>query len=298
MLRCPACLILEYQNYDDLSKHMIERAHISDPLHVMWLNRYISVKKVNKKVLSEALENFFKSDVVKQWIISWMIRKFFSETPHPFIIQMQQPSRQVLLGYAYEHHHFLKQWVRSCSMIIGNTEHEDVQFFEIENILSEWYGIPGKEKSHHELLLRMGESYDASRSDIYDTKPLNATRHAISFWDNVARTFPFYEGLTAMHSLELIANRNLKNYGAKIGYFDPKILNDGSITEEAVAFLKEGYSADVSHSETALDLIDKYANTPDKRQNCMAVSIRSMEEFSDYLLARLERGEILENKQH
>ena len=289
---------MEYQTYDDLSKHMIERSNVSDPLHVMWLNRYLSMKKMDKEALSAALEKFFKSDAVKRWIISWMIRKFFSETPHPFITQMQHPSRQVLLGYAYEHHHFLKQWVRSCSTIIGNTEHEDVQFFEIENILSEWYGISGKEKSHHELLLRMGESYGASRSDIYDTEPLNATRHAISFWDNVARNFPFYEGMTAMHSLELIANRNLKNYGAKIGYFDPKILSDGSITEEAVAFLKEGYSADVSHSETALDLIDKYADTPDKKQNCMAVSIRSMEEFADYLLARLERGEMLENKQH
>ena len=183
-------------------------------------------------------------------------------------------------------------------MIIGNTEYEDVQFFEIENILSEWYGIPGKERSHHELLLRMGESYGASRSDIYNTESLKATRQAVSFWDKVTRNHPFYEGMTAMHSLELIANRNLKNHGATIGYFDPAILHDKSITDEAVAFLKEGYSADVSHSETALDLIDKYAETPDKRQNCMAVALRSMDEFSDYLLARLERGEMIENKQH
>ena len=122
--------------------------------------------------------------------------------------------------------------------------------------------------------------------------------NAISFWDHVSRTFPFYEGMTAMHSLELIANRNLKNYGASIGYFDPHILKDGSISKETVEFLREGYSADVSHSETALDLIDKYADTEDKKQNCMAVALKSMDEFSDYLMARLERGELLENKQH
>ena len=297
MLRCPACLSLECKNYDELSKHFIQKAKLSDAFHVMWLNRYISVRKLNKEVLAEVLENFFESISIKQWIISWMIKKFFSEIPHLYITQMQHPTRQVLLGYAYEHHHFLKQWVRSCSMIIGNTEYEDVQFFEIENILSEWYGIPGRE-SHHELLLKMGESYGASQSEIYESEPLKATKHAVSFWDHVARNFPFYEGMTAMHSLELIANRNLKNYGAKIGYFDPEILHDGSISEEAVAFLKEGYSADVSHSETALDLIDKYADTPDRRQNCMAVAIRSMDEFSDYLLARLERGEMVEDKQH
>ena len=296
MLRCPACLDLDYANYEDLSNHLLEKAQISDPSHIMWLNRYIATKRVTQNELSRKIGEFFDAKEIKHWIIKWMIRKFFGEKPHPFIMEMQHPSKKVLLGYAYEHHHFLKQWVRSCSLIIGNTDHEDAQFFEIENILSEWYGLPGKQESHHELLLRMGESYGASRSDIYAREPLQATKRAISFWDHAARDFTFYEGMTAMHSLELIANRNLKNYGAKIGYFDPIILHDGSISDEAVFFLKEGYSADLAHSETALDLIDKYADTVDKRQNCMAVALKSMDEFSDYLLARLERGEMLENK--
>lgn len=296
MLRCPACLVLNYCDYNDLSKHILEMERDSNAEHIMWLNRNISSRKVPHAGLTHDLEDFFQANKVKQWIISVFIKKFFVDNHHPFIVAMQHPSKKVLLGYAYEHHHFLKQWVRSCSLIIGNTENEDVQFFEIENILSEWYGIPGKQKAHHELLLRMGESYGATRADIYNTSPLKATKRAISFWDHVSRTFPFYEGMTAMHSLELIANRNLRNYGARIGYFDPQILKDGSISKEAVDFLREGYSADVSHSETALDLIDEYADTDDKRQNCMAVALKSMDEFSDYLLARLERGELLENK--
>ena len=298
MLRCPACLNLNYANYDDLAKHILDMEKNSNAEHIMRLNRNISSRKLSPAELSKRLEEFFLADRVKQWVISAMIKKFFGATPHPFITAMQHPSRKVLLGYAYEHHHFLKQWVRSCSLIIGNTENEDVQFFEIENILSEWFGIPDKQKAHHELLLRMGESYGATRTEIYNTIPLNSTKRAVAFWDMSARSLPFYEGMAAMHSLELIANRNLKDYGAHIGYFDPKILKDGTISEEAVAFLKEGYSADVSHSETALDLIDKYADTEDQKQNCMAVALRSMEEFSDYLLTRLERGELIENKQH
>ena len=298
MLRCPACLNPNYTNYGELSKHILKVEKNSSAEHIMWLNRNVSSRKMSLGELSKKLDEFFRADRVKQWVISAMIRKFFSETPHPFITAMQHPSRKVLLGYAYEHHHFLKQWVKSCSLIIGNTDNEDVQFFEIENILSEWFGIPGKQQAHHELLLRMGESYGATRSDIYKTIPLKATKRAVAFWDWSTRSLPFYEGMAAMHSLELIANRNLKVYGAHIGYFDPRILKDGTISEEAVAFLKEGYSADVSHSETALDLIDKYADTEDKKQNCMAVALRSMEEFSDYLLARLERGELIENKQH
>ena len=298
MFRCPACLLLKYTSYNELSSHILDSEKIGSAEHIMWLNRNLSSRKLSQAELSKKLEGFFRADRVKQWVISIMIKKFFGESPHPFIVAMQHPSRKVLLGYVYEHHHFLKQWVRSCSLIIGNTENEDVQFFEIENILSEWFGIPGKQQAHHELLIKMGESYGASRADIYNTIPLNATKRAIAFWDRSTRSLPFYEGMAAMHSLELIANRNLKDYGAYIGYFDSKILKNGTITEEAVAFLREGLNADVSHSETALDLVDKYSDTEDKKQNCMAVALRSIEEFSDYLLARLERGELLEDKQH
>ena len=120
-----------------------------------------------------------------------MIKKFFGATPHPFITAMQHPSRKVLLGYAYEHHHFLKQWVRSCSLIIGNTENEDVQFFEIENILSEWFGIPGKQKAHHELLLRMGESYGATRTEIYDTIPFKCDQKSSRLLGPVCKKLTF-----------------------------------------------------------------------------------------------------------
>ena len=154
---------------------------VSNADHIMWLNRHVSSKKISNYELARELEEFFKAPKVKPWIISMMIKKFFSESPHPFIVAMQHPSRKVLLGYAYEHHHFLKQWVRSCSLIIGNTENEDVQYFEIENILSEWFGIPSKQQAHHELLLRMGESCGATPSDIYNTIPLNATKRAVAF---------------------------------------------------------------------------------------------------------------------
>ena len=90
----------------------------------------------------------------------------------------------------------------------------------------------------------------------------------------------------------------MKKYGASVSYFNPVILSDGSITKEAVAFLREGYEADISHSETALDLMEKYASDPDTRHNCLAIANLSIEKFSDYLDSRLERGEMLENKQY
>lgn len=106
------------------------------------------------------------------------------------------------------------------------------------------------------------------------------------------------EGMAATHSLELIANRRMREYGATIGYFDPVILRDGSVTRETVNFLDEGYEADVSHSEVALDLIVKYASRMNNEQEVQAVFFRSMEAFDNYLNARIEKGVMLENKQH
>ncbi len=298
MTKCPVCLIQINDTIARLSDHLYSMQLRNDSDHIMWLNRYIGKSKIGQDELELKIEKFFRTDSVKKWIVSRFIEKFYGDNVHRFILEMQRPSPTVLKGYASEHHHFLKQWVRSCAQIISNTEEEDVQMFEIENIISEWYGIPGKMPSHHELLLRMGESYGLTVDEIYSSEPLPQTKKAVETWDRICRESTYVEGMAAMHSLELIANRNIKSLGAKIGYFDPEILKDGSITKEAVAFLGEGYNADVSHSETALDLIEKYSAKLRNVQDCQAVFLKSIEMFDDYLNARLERGVLIENKQH
>ncbi len=297
MLRCPSCMVQAFSSYVEIAEHMHEKASESDAGHVMWLNRFISKDKGEIERIAGLLQDLFRTDSLKRWIIDWMVKRFYGEYPHPFVLDMQHPSRETLLGYAYEHHHFLKQWVKSCALIISKTEAEDIQRFEIDNILSEWHGFGSRMPSHHELLLRMGESYGADRGAIYTTVPINATSDAISFWDLVCREFSALEGIAAMHSLELIANRNLRKYGATCAYFDPAILTDGSVTRETVEFLREGYEADVAHSELALDLLEKHVKGEDDIYNCQAVFLASMEHFYDYLSARKERGDMFANKQ-
>lgn len=297
-MRCPACLKQTGDSYGDLSAHLYDEQSQNSSDHIMWINRYVSRQKTSSEDFTSKLEGVFKTDDLKGWIVKSFIRKFYSSSPHRFLIDMQRPGKWTLLGYAYEHHHFLKQWVRSCASIISNTENEEVQHYEIDNMVSEWQGDERRFPSHHELLLRMGESYGADREDIYRTAPLEATVLAVKTWDHICRNFSFVEGMVAMHSLELIANRKMLDYGASIGYFNPEILKDGSVTRETVEFLREGYEADVSHSEVALDLIARHANETDMVGNVQAVFMRSMEEFDNYLNARIERGVLLENKQH
>lgn len=297
-MRCPSCLLYVEGGFDELTEHIFSMQEKTDSDHITWINRYLTRTRTSKEDFSRLLKQVFETGDLKGWIIGKFIGKFFSKHPHQFLLKMQKPDKWTLLGYAYEHHHFLKQWVKSCSMIIANTDYEEVHHYEIDNIISEWHGERGGFPAHHELMLRMGESYGASLEDIYGTGPLEPTLHATETWDHICRNFSFVEGMAAMHSLELIANRKMKDYGASIGYFDPAILSDGSVTRETVDFLKEGYEADVSHSEVALDLISKYAVKLNLVQEVQAVFFRSIEEFDNYLNARIERGGMLENKQH
>jgi len=98
-----------------------------------------------------------------------------------------------------------------------------------------------------------------------------------------------------MHGLEFIANRKLKGEGASIGYFDPVILKNEEVSKEAKAFLREGYEADVGHSEQALGLVEKYSRLYGNVDDVQATFLRSIDHFDRYLMARLERSRQFES---
>ena len=297
MTFCPVCgLKFESGNYRMLAKHFIYQSGSSDFRHVSWLNRNISRNLMNAEDLSDSLVSFYNiSGGIGKWIISDFVKRFRGDSPHPFILAMQQYDPEVLRGYVVEHHHFLKQWIRSCSYVIAKTEFEDVQSYELENVMTELHGYGASEPSHHELLIRMGESLGLDRNFILEEKPLRRTAEAIKIWNDLAASGSWISTMTAMHSLELVANRDLSKHGAKYPYFNPSILSDRNVPEEVKTFLREGYEADVSHSYVALDLAEKHANNEDLEEIQYAY-LRSAGAFSDYLEARLERGVILGNK--
>jgi pyrroloquinoline-quinone synthase len=167
--------------------------------------------------------------------------------------------------------------------------------YELDNINTEYGGVGTGRPSHYELLLRMGESLGLDREKIFRTPPLEDTREAIRVWDGICQDDHWVEGMAAMHGLELIANRKLKDEGASIGYFDPVILKNDEISKEAKAFLREGYEADVGHSEQALGLVEKYSKIYGNVDDVQATFLRSIEYFDRYLMARLERSRQFES---
>jgi pyrroloquinoline-quinone synthase len=258
----------------------------------MWLNRNITKDSKDETRLPGLLADFLDpSDLgLRRWIKNRFIRRFFGDKPHPFVLSLQHPSRAVLVGYVLEHQHFLRQWVRSLSWVLAKTDSPEATKEELDNITTEFYGFGDARPSHYELLLRMGESLGLKREEILSTEPLPATAQAISAWQEIGEKRHWVETMAAMHSLELIANRDVKKDGAKLTYFDPSILKSGEVTEQTKAFLWEGYEADVEHSEVPLEMVERFANSYGIVEKVQFTFLRSMEAFDSYLMARLERG--------
>ena len=291
-MKCPACLArLPPGDHRALADHFVERAAASDPDHVRWLNQTIGRTKRPAEEIAPLLAAVFDlgGRPLSAWITERFIRKFFGNVPHPFVAAMQHPSRSVLLGYVVEHQHFLRQWVRSCALIIARTDEPAVVRYELDNLATE-FGGGADRPPHYELLLRMGESLGVDRTRVLATPPLPATRRAIAEWQRIAAEEPWVEAMAAMHSLELIANRTLVGQGATVPYFDPAILVGQEIPPAAQAFLREGHEADVGHSEEALGLVERFAAGPAAVEDVQATFLRSADLFDDYLLARLERA--------
>jgi len=293
MTKCPACLLsLGDGDLAGLARHLVDRAADSDSDHVRWLNQNITRKKAEPADLIPGLQRVYELGPggIKGWIKSRFIAKFYGRMPHPFVVALQHPSRATLLGYVVEHQHFLRQWVRSCSYIMARTDQAKVVRYELDNLNTEFGGFGPSRVSHYELLLRMGESLGVDRAQVLSTEPLPATRRAIEGWSDIATREHWLSTVAAMHSLELIANRNLVDEGASIRYFDPAILQGSEISDASKNFLREGYEADVQHSDEALDLVAEFGTDPGLLEAIQSTFLRSIDLFDDYLLARLERG--------
>ena len=294
MTLCPVCFAPSPAgDHLALAEHLADQAAASDADHVRWLNQNITPLKQEVPELGRRVGELYlvPPDGLGRWIKHRFIARFFGRRPHPFVLALQHPSRATLLGYVVEHQHFLRQWVRSCGFILARTDEPDVIRYEVDNIDTEFTGLRSSTPAHYELLLRMGEALGLPREAILATPPLSRTRRATSTWDRICQEQHWVAAMAAMHGLELIAHRGLVGQGATLPYFDPAILASDEIPAAAQAFLREGYEADVGHSDEALALVERFARDPQVVDEVQSVFLRSIELFDDYLMARLERAE-------
>lgn len=294
---CPACgEALINDKMEELSHHFYAAAQASEASHIMWLNRYISKAKMSLEELTKRFEGFydFSKGGIAGWIRERFVERFFSDDPNIFVLDMQKPSKFTIMGYVTEHYHFLKQWVKSCAYIIARTDSYDVQKYELDNISEEYFGQDEK-PAHAELMLKMGESVGLSRERVVSSEPLPKTKRGLNYWERVSSGGHWLDAMVSMHALELIADRNVKQYGAKYAYFKPEIL-DSDLPSEVKEFLRAGYEADQYHSGEALKLVENYARQLRMEREVQSHFLRSSDFFYGYLEARSERGKMYEKE--
>ncbi|HXQ94273.1 MAG TPA: C2H2 type zinc finger domain-containing protein [Thermoplasmata archaeon] len=294
MTKCPVCRTPFGPGASRLlSDHFLAQSARSDPGHVRFLNQSISRHRMDAEALAARFEELFRlpPDGLTGWIRQRFIARFFGPRLHPFVEALQYPTRPTLLGYVVEHQHFLREWVRCCAFVLAKSDRAEVADYELDNIRTEYAGAGPEVPSHYELLLRMGESYGLERAAILGTDPLPTTARTLAEWHDICEKEHWVEAMAAMHSLELIAHRDLLKFGATVHYFDPEILDGTQITDEAKAFLREGYEADVDHADHALALVERYAVELGRVEEVQGTFLRSLDLFDDYLGARLQRGE-------
>ena len=294
MTMCPVCRVSFGPGANAaLADHFLAQSARSDPAHVRFLNQSISKHRMDAVALTDRFEQMFRlpEGGLTAWIRERFIARFFGARLHPFVEALQYPNRPTLLGYVVEHQHFLREWVRCCAFVLAKSDRPEVEEYELDNIRTEFLGVGPDTPSHYELLLRMGESYGISRDVLLATPPLPTTARTLAEWHEICATGHWVDAMAAMHSLELIAHRDLVNFGATVHYFDPEILEGEAITDAAKAFLREGYEADVEHADRALALVDRAARELGRVEEVQGTFLRSLDLFDDYLGARLQRGE-------
>jgi pyrroloquinoline quinone (PQQ) biosynthesis protein C len=176
----------------------------------------------------------------------------------PFLeaVRSGQISRAGMKLWALQALLFVRDFTDMLIAIHSNCPHPDARQLLAENIGEEQgCGIEGQD--HYSLLKRLARSLGATDEEIDKATPLEETADFIEFCRRIARESHFVDSMTAI--------------GVGIEFFMPKFF--GGLAEALserlalpdadLAYLRVHISADEEHARRSLELINRYADTPE-----------------------------------
>jgi pyrroloquinoline-quinone synthase len=125
----------------------------------------------------------------------------------------------------------------------------------LENLIEEERGT----QNHPALWEEFAKSLGATDRDLTDTELLPTTENLVSTFRDLCINSPFYAGLAALFAYEsqVPAIATTKIDGLQRFY--------GMTNANEYRFFTVHQTADEAHAETALNIIEQYADTPEKR---------------------------------
>jgi pyrroloquinoline quinone (PQQ) biosynthesis protein C len=181
---------------------------------------------------------------------------------------------------------FVRDFTDMLIAIRQNCPHADAKQLLAENIREEQgCGIEGQD--HYSLLKRLSKSLGATDEEIDEAAPLLETAEYLEYCRRIARESHFVDSMTAI--------------GVGIEFFIPKFFGRLAealrerlaLPEEDLAYLQVHVSADEDHARRALELIDRYADTPERKDSARE-TLREMlavkDRFADAVFSHCARA--------
>jgi pyrroloquinoline-quinone synthase len=183
---------------------------------------------------------------------------------HPFYQRWSDGTltREELQEYARQYWHFTAAFPTFVSGVHANVEEIAVRQFLLENLIEEERG----EENHPELWLRFCEALGLSREEVLASTPNNATADLIRTMRGLTRDGQPHEGLASLYAYEsqvpAVAKAKIEGLATHFGISSPRDVTFFSVHQEA----------DVYHSQTEIDILDRLCDSEKRRAEAQAAA--------------------------
>lgn len=194
---------------------------------------------------------------------------------HPFY---QRWSRGELTAaelqeYARQYWHYTLAFPTFVSGIHSGSDDIALRQMLLENLVEEERGA----ENHPELWLRFCDALGLDRNEVLESEPNEATRALVSTMRGLSRDGATHEGLASLFAYEsqvpAVAKAKIEGLAKHYAMEKPR----------DIAFFSVHETADVHHSQTAGDLLDRLCDTEEKRLASEAAAQQTLDAWYGFL---------------
>ena len=175
-----------------------------------------------------------------------------------------------LREYARQYYHYAVAFPTFLSAMHSHVPDVATRQLLLENLVEEERGP----ENHPELWLRFCEALGLERNDVERTTPNDATRALIACMKSLARDGALHEGLAALYAYESqipeVAKVKIDGLAKWYGIGTP-------------AFFAVHMDADVVHSQTSRDLLNRLCDSPAKMDEARNATSRTLAALYGFL---------------
>lgn len=210
------------------------------------------VKTEFRKQLDDAIKS--RHSAVHPWSEAWTSGKL---------------NKKLLGEWTKQHYHYVSLFSQWLGAVYANCTYDDVNHFLIENITEE-EGFVGNGDfpaiRHSELLLDFAEHCGMPREEVINAQingELLPETLGLQSWCYRQSHRPTVEALAGL--LVGLESQVPVIYAKTT----PPLIEKYGFTEEEVTFFRLHIVADQEHGERGFEILEQYADTPEKQANCI-----------------------------